>query len=262
MLRGPRSRLDRGPHPVWRRIGSVDAVDGTRHTGPVESDFSGRYGFLCFSGGGVLLVDRAKSESFEFLRAAQGGDTRPLWAALERDRDRLRRMVALRMHPRVQGRIDASDVVQESFMEVSRRLDQFLDEDKMPFFIWVRFLTLQKLQQLHRFHLGAKARDARREVATQMGLGPAASSVQIAQTLAASGLSPSENLAEEEQIACLEQALEELPVEDVEIIALRHFEELANAEIAHVFGLTESAASHRYLSAIRRVKALLERDAR
>ncbi len=204
-------------------------------------------------------MNSADAGAIEALRAAQGGDTRPLWTELEGYRNRLRRMVVLRMHPGVRGRIDASDVVQESFLEVSQRLDQFLDEEKMPFFVWVRFLTVQKLQQLHRFHLGAAVRDARREARAGLGAGPAASSVQIAKTLAASGLSPSQSLAAEEQIERLEKVLGELAVDDVEIIALRHFEELTNVQIAHVLGLKESAASHRYLTAIRRVKAQLER---
>ena len=161
------------------------------------------HGGLRFSPGQEVPIDSAP-ESQEMLRAARAGDVRQLWAALDGYRDRLRRIVSLRMHPGIKGRVDPSDVVQESLMEVSRRLDRFLEEEKMPFFIWVRFLTVQKLQQQHRFHLGAEARDARREVRATVSLGPAASSLQIAQSLVADVLSPSQNLAEAERIALLE----------------------------------------------------------
>lgn len=200
-------------------------------------------------------------DSFEILQAARDGDSGPLWSALEGYRGRLKRMVSLRMHPRIQGRVDASDVVQESLLEVSQRLDRFLGEDKMPFFVWVRFITVQKLQQLHRFHLGAEGRDARREVRANVGAGPAASSLQIAKDLVASGLSPSQHVGEEEQILKLQDALTELSADDLEIVALRHFEELSNVEVAHVLDIKQSAASRRYLRAIVRIKEKLEKPA-
>ncbi|MGE3167198.1 MAG: sigma-70 family RNA polymerase sigma factor [Planctomycetota bacterium] len=191
---------------------------------------------------------------------ARAGNPGPLWDALEQYRARLNRLVALRMHPRARGRIDASDVVQEALLEVSQRLDHFLAQGEMPFFLWVRYLTVQKLQQLHRFHLGAEARDARREVLANVNLGPAASSLVLARSLAASGLSPSQHVAEAERFERLERVLEGLDAVDLEVIALRHFEELSNREAAQVLGLKESAASRRYLRAVVRIREQLESE--
>src|SRR5687767_187110 len=98
------------------------------------------------------------------VRAAADGDQASLGLLLNRDRDRLRRMVALRLDWRVQGRVDPSDVIQEAQLEAARRLDEYLDNPTMPFFLWLRLITGQKLAQLHRHHLGAKMRDAGREV--------------------------------------------------------------------------------------------------
>lgn len=195
------------------------------------------------------------------MTAARAGNTGPLWSALDAYRDRLRRMIAFRMHRGIQGRVDASDIVQESFLEVVQRLDRFLDEDKIPFYVWVRFITLQKLQQQLRYHLGAEARDARREVRAGFG-GPESTfgAFELARSLVASGLSPSKNLAEEERISRLQGVLGELGVDDLEVIALRHFEELSNSEAAHVLGIKESAASRRYLRAIVRLKELIAED--
>jgi RNA polymerase sigma-70 factor (ECF subfamily) len=98
--------------------------------------------------------------------------------------DRLRRMVALRLDERLRGRIDPSDVVQEAFLEaVERRPAYEREADPMPPFLWLRFLTLQRLQTTHRRHLGTRARDAGREVANQAMFAPAASSAALAAQL-------------------------------------------------------------------------------
>src|SRR5262245_56269366 len=68
---------------------------------------------------------------------------------------RLRHMVQLRLDRRLQGRVDPSDVLQESFLDVSRRLNEFVANPVMPFFLWVRLITGQRLAALHRMHLGA-----------------------------------------------------------------------------------------------------------
>ena len=74
-------------------------------------------------------------------------------------------MVALRLDRRLFGRVDPSDVIQEAFMEAMARREDYLREPAMPFFLWLRFLTGQKLLDVHRRHLGVKARDAGREIA-------------------------------------------------------------------------------------------------
>src|SRR5262245_47969085 len=98
----------------------------------------------------------------ELLQRAAGGDRHSLRALLERDRDRLRRMVALRMDRRLAGRVDPSDVIQEAQLEAAERLGEFLRNPTMPFFLWLRLITGQRLVALHRRHLGAKMRSAGR----------------------------------------------------------------------------------------------------
>src|SRR5438067_12822901 len=95
-------------------------------------------------------------------RAAQG-DQQGWGDLLEQHRDRLRRMVALRLDRRLQGRVDPSDVIQEACLDAARRLPEYHKNPTMPFFLWLRFLTGQRLLDEHRKHLGAAARDAGRE---------------------------------------------------------------------------------------------------
>ena len=119
----------------------------------------------------------------DLLRRAGAGDPAALGSLLEGHRRRLRRMVKLRLDPRLQGRIDPSDVLQEAYLEASRRLAEYLRDPKLPFFLWLRFLTGQKLLALRRQHLGTQARDAGREVSLFHGAMPEASSACLAAQL-------------------------------------------------------------------------------
>src|SRR5262245_61447407 len=83
----------------------------------------------------------------DLRRALETGDGELLAAIFERYRERLRRMVRLRMDRRVQSRIDPSDVIQEAYLEASTRLSDYLKSPEMPFGLWLRFLTSQKLLQ-------------------------------------------------------------------------------------------------------------------
>src|SRR6516165_7700485 len=120
------------------------------------------------------------SETNRLLCQEARGDPERFGALLEQSRPRLRRMIALRLDPRLHGRIDPSDVIQETYLEASARLAEYLRKPTMPFFLWLRFLAGQKLVTLHRRHLGVKMRDAGREVALGRGRLPEGSSAVLA----------------------------------------------------------------------------------
>src|SRR4051794_35566418 len=109
------------------------------------------------------------SETDVWLQRASQGDPERFGAILEAYRPRLRRMVALRLDPRLLGRIDPSDVIQEAYLEASARLAEYLQKPVMPFFLWLRFLADQKVVTLHRHHLGTQMRDVGREVSLYRG---------------------------------------------------------------------------------------------
>jgi RNA polymerase sigma-70 factor (ECF subfamily) len=176
---------------------------------------------------------------------------------LEQHRQRLRRMIALRLDQRLQGRIDASDVIQEAYLEASTRLEEYLRQPTMPFYLWLRFLTGQKLLELHRHHLGAQMRDAGREVSLYRGSLPATSSAALAAQLLGHGTQPSEAAVRAERKIRLQEALNNLDPLDREVLALRHFEQLTTPEVAQILGIKEGAASKRYLRALGRLKEVL-----
>lgn len=191
------------------------------------------------------------------LREAAAGDRASWNELLARYRDRLRRMVALRLDHRLQGRIDASDIVQEACLEADTRMQEYLARPAMPFFLWLRFLTGQKLITLHRHHFGAKMRDAGREVPLDYGGAPATTSAGLAAQIVGHDPRPSEIAIQLETQARFQAVLDGLEPLDREIIALRHHEQLSNAEAAHVLELQEAAASKRYIRAMRRLKEAL-----
>jgi RNA polymerase sigma-70 factor (ECF subfamily) len=199
------------------------------------------------------------SQTDRLLQAAAQGDNDKWGALLTLHRERLRRMVALRLDRRLQGRIDASDVIQEAYLEASARLAEYLKQPPMPFFLWLRFLTSQKLLQLHRHHLGAQARDAGREVSLYRGALPGASSADLAAQLLGHSTRPSEAAIRAEMKIRLQEALNSMEPLDREVLALRHFEHLNNAETAQTLGIQESAASKRYLRALKKLKEILTR---
>jgi len=176
---------------------------------------------------------------------------------LERYRPQLRRMVGLRLDPRVARRIDASDVIQEAYTEVWRRLEAYLSNPKMPFFLWLRSIAAQSLLVLHRRHLGVRARDASREISLHSGLMPEATSAALAQQLLGRQTSPTKAARRAELKLRLEEALNAMQPMDREVLALRHFEQLTNTETAQTLGIDPSAASKRYVRALRRLKKSL-----
>jgi RNA polymerase sigma-70 factor (ECF subfamily) len=194
----------------------------------------------------------------DLVRKAQRGDDAALAALFTRYRDRLRTMVRLRLDRRLYGRLDPSDVLQEAFLDVARRFPEYAAAPTVSFFLWLRRLTGQRLIDLHRRHLGAHMRDAGREVSLYRGALPQASSASLAQQMLAGLTSPTQAAVRADMQIQLQEALNTMDPLDREVVVLRHFEELNNVEAAAVLGINASAASKRYIRAIRRLKAVLD----
>ena len=167
------------------------------------------------------------------LKLAASGDSDALGRLLESHRQRLERIVRVRLDHRVQSRMNASDVIQETCIEAGQRLKEYLENPEVPFFVWLRYLAHQRLQQLHRHHLGRQIRDANRERSIeqqdsedQLGSGI------IAAHLVARISSASSILQREELCQRLRELLDRMEPVDREILVLRHFEHLTNAESA------------------------------
>lgn len=194
----------------------------------------------------------------DLVQRASGGDEAALADLFGRHRSRLRQMVRLRLDRRLQGRVDPSDVLQEAYIDLAGKLPEYAGKPEMPFFLWLRLVTGERLLRVHRQHLGTAMRDAGREMSLYQGSLPQASSVSLAAQLLGRMTSASRAAARAEMQLLLQDALNAMDPIDREVIALRHFEELSNDEAAAVLGLTKSAASKRYVRAMLRLKAALK----
>jgi RNA polymerase sigma-70 factor (ECF subfamily) len=205
--------------------------------------------------GTTIMLD--SSEMLELLRRAGGGDQDAVAAIFAVHHDRLEQMVGLRMDRRLQGRVDPADVLQETYLEAVRRVGEFARARTTSVYLWLRFLTCQKLIDLTRRHLGSKMRDAGQEISIYRGSLPQASSVCLAAQLLGHFTSPSHAVVRAETQLRVQEALNSMDPIDREVLALRHFELLSNGEVAQVLGLSKAAASNRYVRALKRMKEIL-----
>jgi RNA polymerase sigma-70 factor, ECF subfamily len=200
------------------------------------------------------IAPEAPAQSADQLR--QQGQA-ALAAAFMGHRERLRRMVQLRIDRRVAGRVDPSDVLQETFLEASRQFDQYQANPPMPVFLWLRLLAGQRLMAIHRQHLGAQKRDARQEIGLHRDAMPEADSLSLSCSLLGAVTSPSMAAMRLEMRGQLQAVIDGLEPLDREILALRHYEELTNQEAAEELGIAAAAASKRYIRALERLKMAL-----
>jgi RNA polymerase sigma-70 factor (ECF subfamily) len=197
-------------------------------------------------------------DAVEMLRQGQG-DPQILGRIWEHYRARLMKVIRLRMDRRLQGRVDASDVLKEAFLDFAGRTGEYPGEGEMPLFLWLRLLVGQRLQLIHRHHLGTQLRDAGREVSLHRGPMPQATSVSLAAQLLGRFTSVTQAVQRAEMKLILQEVINGLDPLDREILALRHFEELSNEETAQVLGIKPSAASTRHVRALKRLREVLQK---
>lgn len=197
-------------------------------------------------------------EHAELVGRIIGGDREALGELFAIYRPRLWRMVTFRLHPSLQGRIDADDVLQDAWLRAVDRIGHFYQDAGSSSFLWFRAIVIQTLLDLHRFHLGAQKRSAVRELSIETAWSSATTSSCLAFHLSDSARSPSSNASHAELTKQLDSVLMGMNDIDREILALRHFEALSNSEVARLLNLTEQAASVRYIRALGRLKQILE----
>jgi RNA polymerase sigma-70 factor (ECF subfamily) len=194
----------------------------------------------------------------KLMDAVHAGDGDALASLFSMYRERLRRMVELRMDAKLRGRVSASDILQEAYIGALKRLHHYQASTDVPIFVWLRAVTMQRLIDAHRRHVGGLARDAGREI----GLGEidaiGAGSAQIAE-LFADTTSPSLAARRGEALTLVREALEQLDPIDREVLVLRHFEQMSNHEAAAALCIKPAAASKRYVRALERLRGVLER---
>lgn len=169
---------------------------------------------------------------------------------------RLLRMVEFRLDRRLSGRVEPEDVLQDAYIEIARRLDDFLTGPPVLFFVWARQITWQCLIAVQRRHFG-EMRSPNREVRYKQSADYSQATFSIARQLVGQLTSPSRVAMREEQVLKLREALDGMDEIDREVLALRHFEHMTNAEVAATLELSPSASSNRYVRALGRLGEIL-----
>ena len=189
------------------------------------------------------------------LARCAAGNAEAVSQLLEQHRPFLRRIAELRLDRSLRGRVDPSDVVQETQLEVMRRIVDYVQRRPMSFRVWLHYTACQRLTALWRHHRRAQRRSVDREIVL-----PEGSSIALAQNLLAE--SPSEQLHQQELAQKVQEAVGRLDPADREIVLLRNFEELTNQESAERLAIDEMAASKRYGRALLRLRKLLREPPR
>ena len=194
----------------------------------------------------------------ELLERLENDGEGTLADAFATNRERFWYLVTFRMDQRIAARVDADDVLQESFVAATKRLHHYLRQPDFSLFVWLRMIVSQTLIDVHRRHLGTEMRSAGREISLGGPKYPQSTSVSLAGQIAGHQTSPSGAAMRDEASEELAKAIAEMSELDQETIALRHFEGLTNSEIAEVLGISPTAASNRYVRALGRLREILD----
>ncbi len=224
-----------------------------------EGDVNPRV-FLPVTFGNMISIEGGTSlrsnpdETQKLLERAQLGDQTAFELLFQRHRPKLRRAIAMRMDRRVAARVDASDVLQDTYLEAFKRLPKYLQRPEMPFYLWLCWIAREKVLALHRRHLGAD----KRAVTHEAPLLPADSSATfVSVVIAGREPSPSQALAKAELAERLRLALGQLDHDERDLILWRHFEQLSARDMAQLLQISEAAASKRYIRAVERLRTIL-----
>ena len=196
------------------------------------------------------------NDSENITRLVINQDQQQIELLFEEHRSRLRKMVASRMDPRLVQRVDPSDVVQETMLEAMRMLPEYVLDQPLPFYPWLRQLAAQRLARLVQQHIGAQRRSVTREKRDDLGISHE-SVMRLVDQLVAPDTSPSQRAMQQELQQRLRSALDDLPYLDREVLILQFIEQMPPGEIAQLLAITPEAVGMRRLRALRRLGAVL-----
>lgn len=201
-------------------------------------------------------ADTIPEEAEALLRQARAGDAAALGRLLEHFRRYLALLARVGIGQRLQGKVDGSDLVQETFLAAHRHFEQFRGTTESAVASWLRQILAAKLADLLRRYLGTQGRDVRleREISGAMDR----SSLILDRGLVAPQLSPSQQAAWREQGVLLADALAALPADYREVIVLRHLEGLTFPQVAARMGRTLDSVDKLWMRALARLRGLLE----
>jgi RNA polymerase sigma-70 factor, ECF subfamily len=203
------------------------------------------------------VIHKTPGDPADPIETLRSGNRQAPATLFDRYRDRLRRMVELRLDFRLRARLDVSDVVQKAFLDVAHDFDADLADPKFPPLLCLRRHVGRRLTTLHPQHLGTRMRDAGREISIDHGALPQASSTVLASMIVGRHTSPTQATRRAERMLRTQEALNGLDPIDPEVLGLRHFGQLGRAEEALVIGISQEAGAKRCFRALKRLEDAL-----
>ncbi|MHC4165098.1 MAG: sigma-70 family RNA polymerase sigma factor, partial [Planctomycetota bacterium] len=206
---------------------------------------------------GPSVMDYGNSSSSgvaSLLQAARRGDDQALGKLLEAYRSYLRLLARLEVGRRLRTKVDASDVVQETFLQAHRAFDEFRGDTEGEVLVWLRKILASRLSKTIRHYLGTQRRDLQLE--RELGR----SSRALQRVLALSQTSPSEGAMRRERAVLLANAVERLPEDYREVIVLRNLRGLKFAEIAEAMDRSVGSVEKIWARALGKLRDELEGD--
>jgi RNA polymerase sigma-70 factor (ECF subfamily) len=195
------------------------------------------------------------AEPENLLQQARAGDAAALGQLLELYRRYLTLLARLQIGQHLQGKVGASDVVQEGFLEAHRNFARFRGTSEGQLVRWLRQILAAKLADLLRRYLGAQRRDVRLERDIEGAL--ERSSIVLDRGLVSAEPSPSQQAARREQAVVLAEALGELPDDYREVIVLRHLEGLTFPEVARRMGRSLDSVEKLWMRGLAQLRQVL-----
>ena len=198
---------------------------------------------------------KSSSDDEKLLQRASRGDQEAFDQLFQKSAAALCKAISFRLSLQVRRRVDANDILQETYAVAFRRLPEFMENRPMAFWLWLRQLARDQVIMAHRKHLHAEKRSVQKEIKL-----PDASSFNLGKALVASTSSPSKRLRRKELVERVHEAIGSLKESEREIVTMVYFEGLTCAEIAQLLGIEAAAARQRFSRANRRLRDLLSSD--
>ncbi len=205
------------------------------------------------------MMKAVEGQPEHLLQRAKGGDVSALGRLLEVYRAYLVVLARVQIGRRLQGKVDASDLVQEAFLGACRDFPQFRGSSRPEFLAWLRQILASLLANLVRHYHGTQRRDVRLE--RQLAVELDQSSQALDRNLVAGQSSPSQQAIHREQSVLLGEALGRLPAEWRDVLVLRHLEGLTFPEVAQRLGRTVDSVKKQWPRALAGLRRLLAGDA-
>jgi RNA polymerase sigma-70 factor (ECF subfamily) len=201
------------------------------------------------------VTNAVHADPDQLIQQARKGDGAALGQLLELYRNYLTLLARLQISRRLRSKVDATDLVQETFLKAHRHFGQFRGNSEVELAGWLRQILVLNVANLVRYYYGTQGRDVRLEC--ELAIELERSSQACNQALVAKQSSPSQRAARREEAVRLADALAKLPADYGELIVLRHLQGLPFPEVANRMGRTVDSVEKLWVRALARLRQLL-----